>query len=94
MFDLFSFTGVTSGTFSSVVSGGFYAGSWVDEGSGSFSLTQGAQRISFAQNTGDFTTMVVPEPGTMAMLAAGLAAAGLAKWRRKRRSENGINLWA
>ena len=83
-FDLFQFTGSPSGSFSSVTSSGFYAGSWTNNNDGTFKLEQGGQTLTFSQSSGDI--VVVPEPPALALAGIG---AGLAGWnliRRRRRA--------
>jgi autotransporter-associated beta strand protein len=81
MFDLFSFTGSTSGGFSGVTSTGFYAGTWTNNNDGSFKLEQGGQTLTFSQATGDI--VVVPEPTSLAIAAIGIALAGASRLRRR-----------
>lgn len=78
--DLFAFTGVPSGAFSSVTSTGFYTGEWTLSGD-DWLLESGGQTLTFSQTTGDL--VVVPEPSTL-MLLSGLAvcARGLRSRRR------------
>jgi autotransporter-associated beta strand protein len=82
-FELFQFAGSPSGSFSSVTSSGFYAGSWTNNNDGTFKLEQGGQTLTFSQASGDI--VVVPEPAALALAGIG---AGLAGWnliRRRRR---------
>jgi len=81
MFDLFSFTGSTSGGFSGVTSTGFYAGTWTNNNDGSFKLDQGGQTLTFSQANGDI--VVVPEPTSLAIAAIGIALAGASRLRRR-----------
>lgn len=78
-----SFTGLTGG-FQAVTSSGAYAGTWTDNG-GVFSLANvgpgGGQTLSFDQSTGIIS--VIPEPSTIAILAASTAVAGLIRRRRQ-----------
>jgi len=83
-FDLFNFTGSPSGNLTSVTSSGFYAGTWQTAGSGTWQLQQGSQTLTFSQATGD--VIIVPEPGTLAMLAAGAAGLAAALRRGRRRA--------
>lgn len=80
-FDLFSFAGTPTGDFSSVTSSGFYAGTWSQVASGTWSLVSGPQTLTFSAATGDI--IVVPEPGALALAAAGIGLA-VAAWARRR----------
>jgi autotransporter-associated beta strand protein len=71
-YDLFAFSGTSTGAFSSVTSSGAYAGSWSDTGGGNWQLTSGTQIAVFSQSTGDL--IIVPEPTA---LAATVATIGL-----------------
>ena len=77
--DLFSFTGL-SGTFQGVSSTGVYVGAWVNSGD-TWSLQSQNQTLTFSPSTGDL--VVVPEPSTIALLGASLAAACLIRRRRQ-----------
>ncbi len=79
-FDLFSFASA-SGSFSSVVLGGSYSGTLTNSG-GIWTLSQGNETWNFSQATGDLSLTVVPEPGTVVLLIAGLTA--LIAVRRRR----------
>ena len=79
-FELFQFTGSPSGSFSSVTSSGFYAGSWTNNNDGTFKLEQGGQTLTFTEATGDI--VVVPEPAALALAAIGITAAALIRRRR------------
>jgi autotransporter-associated beta strand protein len=83
IFDLFSFTGSSSGAFSTVASTGYYAGTWTNNNDGTFKLEQGGQTLTFSQSTGNI--VVVPEPAALALAGIG---AGLVGWKliRRRRS--------
>ena len=81
-FDVFAFTGAASGTVAGVSSSGFYAGTWNDNLNGTFSLVSGGQTLTFSQATGDI--VVVPEPATLALAAAGIGMMGYAAWKRRR----------
>ena len=65
---------------------GSYTGSFTNDG-GTWTLTSGAQLLTFTQSTGDlaFSASAIPEPSTYAALA-GLTALGLAAYRRRRRA--------
>ncbi|MFM7245832.1 MAG: DUF1559 domain-containing protein [Planctomycetaceae bacterium] len=81
-FNVFSFTGVTSGSFGQVASTGYYAGTWTDNLNGTYSLAKDAQTLTFSQATGTIT--VVPEPTTAVAIGAGIAM--LVVCRRPRRT--------
>jgi fibronectin-binding autotransporter adhesin len=83
IFDLFSFTGSSSGAFSTVASTGYYAGTWTNNNDGTFKLEQGGQTLTFSQSTGNI--VVVPEPAALALAGIG---AGFVGWKliRRRRS--------
>jgi fibronectin-binding autotransporter adhesin len=66
---LFNYTGSYTGNFTSLVSTGFYAGTWTP-GGGNFTLSSGGQTLTFSQGTGNLT--VVPEPAIWALLAFSL----------------------
>jgi autotransporter-associated beta strand protein len=80
-FDLFNFTGGSTGIFSSVTSTGFYAGTWTLL-SGTWSLDSAGQKLSFTPSNGDLV-VAVPEPSTLVLLA-GLAVGGRFLARRRR----------
>ncbi|NBW96841.1 MAG: PEP-CTERM sorting domain-containing protein, partial [Planctomycetia bacterium] len=80
-FDLFNFSGTPTGDFSGVASTGFYAGTWSQVASGTWSLQSGAQTLTFSTATGD--VVIVPEPGALALAAAGIGLAAAA-WARRR----------
>jgi fibronectin-binding autotransporter adhesin len=82
VFDLFNFSTSSTGDFQSLVSTGFYAGTWSKAGE-IWSFTSGGQLLSFSETTGDLTFSAVPEPSTYAMLAMGL---GALLWLRRRSS--------
>ena len=80
-YDIFNFAGTSSGSFASLDSTGFYAGTWTNNSNGSFTLVKDAQTLTFSQSTGDI--IVVPEPTTLALAAAGAAALACALRRRR-----------
>jgi hypothetical protein len=82
-YDIFNFAGTSSGSFASLDSTGFYAGTWTDNSNGSFTLVKDAQTLTFSHSTGDI--IVVPEPSTLALAAAGVTVAGIVARRRKAR---------
>ena len=79
-YDIFNFAGTSSGSLASLDSTGFYAGTWTNNSNGSFTLVKDAQTLTFSQSTGDI--IVVPEPATLALAAAGAAALACALRRR------------
>jgi fibronectin-binding autotransporter adhesin len=81
-FDIFSFTSLFSGSFSSVASTGFYAGTWSNIGSGTYQLASGGQTLTFSPSTGDI--IVVPEPATIAILGSAVGLLGLTIARRRK----------
>ncbi|MBU6222474.1 MAG: autotransporter-associated beta strand repeat-containing protein [Planctomycetes bacterium] len=81
-FDLFSFTGSSSGTFSNVTSTGAYGLLTFAKVDGVWTAQAGSQTISFAETTGD--VIVVPEP-TALVLVGGLVLI----WRLRRRPRIG-----
>jgi autotransporter-associated beta strand protein len=83
-FDIFAFTGSSSGSLAAIESSGFYAGTWTPLGSGTYRLLAGDQTLTFSQSTGD--VIVVPEPAAMALAAVGLGTMGLALLRRRRQA--------
>lgn len=82
-YNIFDFTGSSSGSLASVESSGFYAGTWTPVGSGTFQLVKDAQTITFSQSSGD--VIVVPEPTAITLAAVGLGAMAYAFRRRHRR---------
>jgi autotransporter-associated beta strand protein len=87
VFDLFQFTsGSSAGSFTSLTSTGFYAGTWTDNLDGTFTLPNvgpgNQQSLTFTQSTGDVTITIVPEPATMAVVGGCIAAA---RWVMRRR---------
>jgi autotransporter-associated beta strand protein len=83
-FDVFSFTGSSTGSLAAVESSGYYAGTWTSLGSGTYQLVKDAQTITFSQTTGD--VIVVPEPTAIALAAVGLGAMAYAVRRRYRQA--------
>jgi fibronectin-binding autotransporter adhesin len=82
-FDIFNFGGLFSGTYSSVISTGFYTGTWAPTGSGTYQLVSGAQTLTFDPTSGDI--VVVPEPAAIALAGIGLGLAG--RWLARRRRQ-------
>lgn len=82
--DLFSFTGVSTGDFTSVVSTGTYAGSWAS-GSGVWTFTSNDQLLTFNLASGDLSAVAstVPEPSSFALIG-GAIALSFACGRRRR----------
>jgi autotransporter-associated beta strand protein len=76
-FNLFDFTTTSTGDFDSVVSTGFYAGTWSKSGD-VWSLTDEGQTLNFSEVTGNL--VVVPEP--RAALLGGLGLLALLRRRR------------
>jgi autotransporter-associated beta strand protein len=79
-YDLFSFTGTTSGNFSNV----FVNSVSLSNSGGNWTGTNGGVNYSFSQSTGDLVISVVPEPATIAILASGVAVGGYLQSRRRR----------
>lgn len=80
-FDIFSFTGSTTGSFAQVASTGYYAGTWTNNPDGTYSLAKDSQTLTFTPSTGD--VVVVPEPASMMLMTAGIAACVGLRLRRK-----------
>lgn len=82
--DLYGLTSGSSGNFDFLTSSGGYFGNFTNDG-GIWTLTSGAQRLTFTSSTGDlaFSASAIPEPSSYAALA-GLTALGLAALRRRR----------
>jgi fibronectin-binding autotransporter adhesin len=84
-YDIFNFTGGYLGNYTTVTSTGAYVGTWTNlGGSGTFQLVSGGQTLTFSPSTGDI--VVVPEPAAVALAGMGLALAGWAAARRRRRT--------
>ena len=84
-YNIFDFTGSSSGSLASVESSGFYAGTWTPVGSGTYQIVKDAQTVTFSQSSGD--VIVVPEPTTITLAAVvGLGAMASAFRRRQRRA--------
>ena len=76
--------GVTpAGSFDFLTGSGSYAGSFANNGGGTWTMTSGGQLLTFTESTGDlvFSVSLIPEPMTCAALV-GAAALALAAWRR------------
>lgn len=69
--NLFQYTGSHTGDFTSLVSTGFYAGTWI-AGTDIFTLSSGGQTLTFNEVTGSLT--IVPEPATWTFLIFGLVS--------------------
>lgn len=80
-FDLFSFSGGASGTFSSVTSTGAYGSLTFTKIDGVWTAQSGAQTVSFAETTGD--VIVVPEPSVVALMGWGVSALAAVTVRRR-----------
>lgn len=84
-YDLFGFSGSTtpSGSFSTVTVNSV---ALTNDGFGVWTASNGPSvDYTFTQSTGDLIVSVVPEPGTLALLAGG-AIAGLVALRRRRKA--------
>lgn len=77
--NLFGYTGSHTGDFGSLVSTGFYAGTWNRSGE-TLSLVSGGQTLTFSELTGNLT--IVPEPATWALLAFSLTTVLVLRRRR------------
>jgi autotransporter-associated beta strand protein len=82
--DIFSFTGTPSGGFDTLVSTGFYAGTWTNNNNGTFTLVKDSDTLTFSQSTGD--VIVVPEPAVTLAGMAGLVATLALRSRRLTRA--------
>ena len=82
--DIFSFTGTPSGGFATLVSTGFYAGTWTNNNNGTFTLIKDSDTLTFSENTGD--VIVVPEPAVTLVGMAGLVGALAVRRRRLTRA--------
>ena len=85
--DIFSFTGTPSGGFATLVSTGFYAGTWTNNNNGTFTLIKDSDTLTFSESTGD--VIVVPEPAVTLVGMAGLV--GALAVRRRRRTQAGTS---
>jgi fibronectin-binding autotransporter adhesin len=83
-FDLFAFSGLMSGSFSSVTATGSYGSlTFTNDGLGVWSsgpTTVAGQTMTFSQSTGDL--VIVPEPAGFVLLGVG---ASIVFWARRRR---------
>ena len=82
--DIFSFTGSAAGDFASLVSTGFYAGTWSNNNDGTFTIAKDSQTLTFRESTGDI--IVVPEPSTALLGVIGALAALASRRGMRRRS--------
>jgi autotransporter-associated beta strand protein len=82
--DIFSFTGSAAGDFATLVSTGFYAGTWTNNSDGTFTFAKDSQTLTFRESTGD--VIVVPEPGTALLGVIGALAALASRRGMRRRS--------
>ena len=82
--DIFSFTGTPSGGFDTLVSTGFYAGTWTNNNNGTLTLIKDSDTLTFSENTGD--VIVVPEPAVTLVGMAGLVGALAVRRRRLTRA--------
>lgn len=73
-----------TGSFSSIAATGSYVGSFVND-SGVWSLTSGAQVLSFSQSTGNLSVSAIPEPSTYAAIFGALALVGVIAHRRRQK---------
>jgi autotransporter-associated beta strand protein len=80
-FNVFSFTGTPSGSFDTLSSTGYYAGTWTNNNDGSFSLAKDAQTLTFTQSTGE--VIVVPEPATLSAVLGLTTAISLLRRRNR-----------
>lgn len=85
--DLFDLAHPAAGSFTSIAATSSYVGAFSNSG-GTWTLSVGGQLLTFVESTGDLTFSAgsaVPEPATSAALLGGLALAGTALGRRRRR---------
>lgn len=80
---LFGLGGGRSGFLGAVSGTGSYAGSFVNE-SGVWTLSRGAQSLTFTESTGDLVVSAIPEPAICAALVGAGALAFVAAGRRRR----------
>lgn len=78
-YDLFAFTVAPTGSFGTIALAGSYSASFSNN-AGIWTANAGGQSFTFTQSTGDLT--VVPEPGTIALLA--FAGTVLMSFRRRK----------
>ena len=80
-FDVFSFAGSSAGSFATIASTGYYAGTWTNNNDGTYSFVKDEQTLTFTQSTGD--VVVVPEPAMLSAVAALGMAIAVSLTRRK-----------
>ena len=82
-FSIFSFTGSPAGSFATVASTGYYAGTWTNNSDGTYSLAQDGQTLTFTHGTGILNVIGVPEPASLALAGLGVAFAATVAARRR-----------